>query len=138
MSVAKRFFDPWYWLAGKAFSLWARPDVQPEVPTGLFADVDAPICYVLETGGLADTLALERLCRIHVLPSPSSTLEFCGVRETNRIVVLHRVQGFLFRRKRAAGSKRLQRLVEASIEAGGEELLLIPVGIYWGLSLIHI
>ena len=132
MSVAKRFFDPWYWLAGKAFSLWARPDVQPEVPTGLFADVDAPICYVLETGGLADTLALERLCRIHVLPSPSSTLEFCGVRETNRIVVLHRVQGFLFRRKRAAGSKRLQRLVEASIEAGGEELLLIPVGIYWG------
>ena len=132
MSVAKHFFHPWYWLAGKAFSLWARPDVQPEVPTGLFADVDAPICYVLETGGLADTLALERLCRIHVLPSPSSTLEFCGVREANRIVVLHRVQGFLFRRKRAAGSKRLQRLVEASIEAGGEELLLIPVGIYWG------
>jgi len=29
---------------------------------------------------------------------------------------------------------RLQRLVKSSIDAGGKELLLIPVGIYWGRS----
>jgi glycerol-3-phosphate O-acyltransferase len=131
MSVAERLFRPWYWLAEKIFSLWARPEVQPEDPAEMFAGSDAPICYVLETGGLADTLALERLCRIHELPSPTSSLEFCGLNESNRIIVLRRMQGFLFRRKRVSGSKRLERLVRASTEAG-EELLLIPVGIYWG------
>ena len=132
MSVAERLFRPWYWLAGKIFSLWARPEVQPEDPAAMFADSDAPICYVLETGGLADTLALERLCRIHNLPSPTSSLEFNGLKEANRIVVLRRMQGVLFRRKRVSGSKRLERLVRASVEAGGKELRLIPVGIYWG------
>lgn len=98
----------------------------------MFADAGAPICYVLETGGLADMLALERLCRIHGLPSPTASLDFCGRNESRRVIVLQRMSGFLFRRKRARGSQRLDRLVRASIEAGGEDLLLIPVGIYWG------
>lgn len=132
MSFSQKFFRPWYWLAGKVFSLWARPDVQPEDPAELYASNSAPICYVLETGGLADTLALERLCRIHELPSPTSSLEFCGLTESSRVVVLRRMSGFLFRRKRAKGSSRLDRLLRASMDAGGEELLLIPVGIYWG------
>jgi glycerol-3-phosphate O-acyltransferase len=132
MSVSKHIFRPLYWLAGKIFSLWARPAVQPDNPAELFADSDAPICYVLETGGLADTLALERLCRIHGLPSPTSSLEFCGLTESTRIIVLRRMRGFIFRRKRQRQSRRLERLVEASIEAGGQELLLVPVGIYWG------
>ena len=132
MSVSKHIFRPLYWLAGKIFSLWARPAVQPDNPAGLFADSDAPICYVLETGGLADTLALERLCRIHGLPSPTSSLEFCGLNESTRIIVLRRMRGFIFRRKRQRQSRRLERMVEASIVAGGQELLLVPVGIYWG------
>lgn len=132
MSFSERLFRPWYWFAGKVFSLWARPDVQPDDPAKMFAGSGAPICYVLETGGLADTLALERLCRLHELPSPTSSLDFCGLSESNRIVVLRRMRGVFFRRKRAQGSQRLDRLVQASVEAGGEELLLIPVGIYWG------
>ncbi len=98
----------------------------------MFAGANVPICYVLETGGLADMLALERLCRIHGLPSPTSSLNFCGRNESRRVIVLQRMSGFLFRRKRARGSQRLDRLMRASIEAGGEDLLLIPVGIYWG------
>ena len=112
MSVAERLFRPWYWLAEKIFSLWARPEVQPEDPAAMFADTDAPICYVLETGGLADTLALERLCRIHGLPSPMQSLEFGSASESRRIVVLKRMRGFLFRRRKTTGSRRLQRLVE--------------------------
>ena len=98
----------------------------------MFADARVSICYVLETGGLSDTLALERLCRIHGLPSPTSPLDFCGQSEPRRVIVLQRVSGFFFRRKRAESSQRLNRLVRASMEAGGEDLLLIPVGIYWG------
>ncbi|MDH5345692.1 MAG: glycerol-3-phosphate 1-O-acyltransferase PlsB, partial [Gammaproteobacteria bacterium] len=132
MSVSGRIFRPLYWLAGRIMSLWARPAVQPEDPATLFVGNDAPICYVLETGGLADTLALERLCAIHKLPSPTSPLDYCGIHESSRTIVLRRQRGFLFRRKSRRHSARLERLIKASIEADGEELLLVPVGIYWG------
>ena len=53
---------PLYWLAGKIFAIWARPVIQPEAPAELIDNPDAAVCYVLETGGLADMLALERAC----------------------------------------------------------------------------
>ena len=120
MTVAEHIFRPWYWLAGKIFSLWARPAVQPDDPAELIAGSDAPVCYVLETGGLADTLALERLCSIHGMPSPTQGLDFFENNETHRIVVLKRKRGFFLRRWDTSGSKRLKRLVEASVAAGGE------------------
>ena len=127
-------FRPWYWFAGKIFATWARPTVQPENPAELIAGTDAPVCYVLEHGGFADTLALERLCQIHGLPSPTSDLPFADIEQSRRTVVLRRKSGFILRRPSTKGSQRLQRLVEASIAAGGKELLLIPVAIYWGRS----
>jgi glycerol-3-phosphate O-acyltransferase len=130
MKIARIIFGPLYWLAGKIFATWARPDVQPDIPAELLDGSDAEICYVLESGGLADTLALERQCEIHGLPSPSGGLNFAGIAERRRIVVMRRMRGFMFRRKRRRGSTRLQRLVDASIAAGGKELLLIPVAIY--------
>lgn len=133
MSAARILFRPWYWSAGKIFGTWARPTVQPDDPAGLLAHSTGPVCYVLETGGLADTLALERACEKHGLPSPSQPLKFSNVREPS-LVVLRRMQGFLFRRRRAQHSMRLRRLVEASIAAGGTELKLVPVAIYWGRS----
>jgi glycerol-3-phosphate O-acyltransferase len=134
MNIAGFLFRPWYWLAGKIFATWARPSVQPEKPAGLLNETDADVCYVLETGGLADMLALERQCAIHGLPSPSEDLQFAGLSESTRTVVLRRKQGFVFRRPSTQGSARLKRLVEASIAAGGKELLLVPVAIYWGRS----
>ena len=74
MSFAGIIFRPWYRFAARIFGTWVRPAVQPEVPAELLAGKDAPVCYVLETGGLADTLALERLCQIHELPSPLGDL----------------------------------------------------------------
>ncbi len=132
MKVTQFLFRPWYWFAGKVFSIWARPAVQPDEPATMLASNDAPVCYVLETGGLADTLALARLCRKHKLPLPTDAIDFCGIQENRRIVVLKRMRGFIFRRRHAEGSRRLKRLIDASIAAGGKELLLIPVGIYWG------
>ena len=114
MYFAGILFRPLYWLAGKVFALWARPTIQPDVPLDLVTDENAEVCYVLETGGLADLLALERACAKHGLPSPTSSLEYCGNREYKRFVVLRRMQGFLFRHPRKTGSQRLKRLVEAS------------------------
>jgi len=131
MNIAGVILRPLYWLAGKVFSVWARPAIQPELPAELITDTDAAVCYVLERGGLADLLALERACAIHGLPSPTDPIEFCGTREYRRFVVLRSFEGFLYRRLRKTGSTRLRRLVEAA-EHGTQELLLIPVAIYWG------
>lgn len=133
MHIARFFFRPLYWLAGKVFSIWARPVVRPEVPLEYITDPNAAVCYVLETGGLADVLALERACATHGMPSPTESFEFCGNREYKRFIVLRRLEGFLYRRPRKTGSQRLRRLVEAA-ENGDQELLLIPVAIYWGRS----
>ncbi len=133
MNIAGLFSRPLYWLAGKVFSIWARPAVQPEVPVELLTDPKAKVCYVLETGGLADVLALEQAAAKHGMPSPTDAFEFCGEREYRSFVVLRRMKGFWFRRPRKLGSQRLKRLVDAARE-GDEELLLIPVAIYWGRS----
>lgn len=134
MNLGRLLLRPLYWLAGKIFATWARPAVAPEQPATLFTASDAPVIYVLEDGGLADTLALERQCRLHGLVSPTAAIRFAGVHEPNRLIVLRRKRGFLFRRRRAEGSTRLRRLIDASIVAGGEELLVVPVAIYWGRS----
>ncbi len=133
MQITAFITRPLYLLAGKVFALWARPTVQPEEPRELATDSESAICYVLETGGLADLLALERVCALHGLPSPTEPMEFCGHREYKRYVVMRRMKGFFFRRQRKAGSERLKRLVEAAGH-GDQNLLLIPVAIYWGRS----
>ena len=134
MNFATLLFRPLYWLAGKIFATWARPGIQPKTPADLLPNPEMPVCYVLETGGLADTLALERLCRIHGLPSPTESLSFAGIQEDRRTVVLRRMSGIMFRRLRATGSKRLRRIVDAAGASDNAELLLVPVAIYWGRS----
>lgn len=127
------FVRPLYWLAGKLFSVWARPAIQPETPSEIITDSDAEICYVLEYGGLADMLALERACEKSGLPSPSRSFRFCDKRFARRLVVLRPLQGFLFRRARPEGSQRLRKIVEVA-NGSSKELFLIPVAIYWGRS----
>lgn len=134
MTVAGLLFRPLYWIAEKVFAIWARPTVQPDNPAELLPGGGTEICYVLESGGLADTLALERACKINGMPSPSGTLRYAGIRENRRLIVIRRMSGFIFRRKRSTGSMQLKRIVEASANAGGRELLLMPVAIYWGRS----
>jgi len=131
--VAGIVFRPLYWLAGKIFAIWARPAIQPDAPLQLINDPDAAVCYVLETGGLADMLALERVCTLHGMPSPSESLRCCDVRESRRVVVMRKMKGILFRRPSTKSSQRLRRLVEAA-DHKQQQLLLIPVAIYWGRS----
>ena len=90
MNIAGLIFRPWYWISGRVFATWARPAVQPDNPVEFLSGADAEVCYVLETGGFADTLALERICRIHAMPSPAGSLKFAGIRESRRIIVMRR------------------------------------------------
>ena len=133
MRIAAYLLRPLYWLAGKVFALWARPAIQPDSPAELVAADPEAVCYVLESGGLADLLALERACEIHGLPSPNEPFEFCGEQHSHRFVVLRPLTGFILRRRAPSGSRRLQNLVRLAA-AHRAELLLVPVAIYWGRS----
>ena len=133
MDIAKFILRPLYWLTGKVFGIWARPLVQPDNPLELIDNTQAEVCYVLETGGLADLLALEHACAKYGLPSPTESFECCGKRLSRRFVVLRPLSGFFFRRPAPGGSRRLRNLVEAA-GANTNDLLLIPVAIYWGRS----
>jgi glycerol-3-phosphate O-acyltransferase len=133
MNIARVIFRPLYWLAGKIFGLWARPEIQPEAPAELIAGSDAAVIYVLESGGLADLLALERACQRNGLPSPNESFDFCGKRYSHRFVVLRPLVGILFRRRSPEGSRRLRQLVDKATR-NRKELLLVPVAIYWGRS----
>ena len=133
MDIARFILRPLYWLAGKVFGTWARPSVQPDDPLELIAGTDAEVCYVLESGGLADLLALERACATYGLPSPTESFDCCGKRLSRRYVVLRPLTGFIFRRPAAGGSRQLRALVEAA-GPRTQDLLLIPVAIYWGRS----
>lgn len=133
MSITGVILRPLYWVSGKVFSIWARPAIQPSVPIEYITDSKAAVCYVLETGGLADILALESACAQHGMPSPTGSFEFCGVKESRRFVVMRRLNGFWARRPSPAVSKRLTRLI-AGADKCDQELLLIPVAIYWGRS----
>ncbi len=133
MNIAGFISRPLYWASGKVFSIWARPAIRPEIPAEYITDSGAAVCYVLETGGLTDVLALERACAQSGMPSPTEPFEFCGVRESKRFVVMRRSSGFWARRRSIVGSRRLKRLVEGADNCE-QELLLIPVAIYWGRS----
>ncbi|MEE4163158.1 MAG: glycerol-3-phosphate 1-O-acyltransferase PlsB [Woeseiaceae bacterium] len=133
MNIAGTLSRPLYWLAGKIFSIWARPAVQPDDPRGMLDPAEGEIVYVLETGGLADLLALERVCARKGLPSPTESFVYGGIRENRRVVVLRHKQGFFARRSAGRSSPRLRRLVDASLTTG-DPLQLVPVAIYWGRS----
>ena len=123
MHILGIMFRPLYWLAGKLLALWVRPAIQPESPEEIVTGDEGQVCYVLETGGLVDLLTLE----------PTEAFDCCGQRFSRRYVVLRPVKGLFVRRTVPSGSARLRELVAAAGDHG-EQLLLIPVAIYWGRS----
>ena len=60
MRIAGFITRPLYWLAGKVLSTWARPAIYPDDPAEYISDDNAEVCYVLESGGMADMLVLEQ------------------------------------------------------------------------------
>lgn len=131
-------------LVSRFIGLWVRPEVGSdqtlEALRKLQADPSVRLCYVLETGGIADSATLGSVCRKLNLPDPDAELEFGNQQLGRSLVVLRPMQGMLFRRRSRHQSKRLIALVDAAVAARDAEqttidalpLFLVPVGIYWG------
>ena len=52
----------WLGLLRAPLSWWARPHVLPDDLRARYAQHDRPICYVLNVLGVADLIALEKVC----------------------------------------------------------------------------
>lgn len=116
---------------------WIRPDVLPNdlsIPT----DTSQPILYVLESGGLADRVALNLATQQQRLPSPHASVTFCGQQESSRVLIINndarRLFGIMKPRRTSARLRRLIAAYNQHHQASGAQCLLYPVAIYWGRS----
>ncbi|MEL7296957.1 MAG: glycerol-3-phosphate 1-O-acyltransferase PlsB [Pseudomonadota bacterium] len=133
-----------YSMMARTLKLWVKPDVASDDSVAairrLHADPSVRVCYVLETGGLADFLTLESVAQTLELPRASDALDYAGQDLGRSVVILRRMRGWLFQRKSARQSVRLRRLIDAATTARDASdmtvdalpVYLIPVGIYWG------
>lgn len=103
---------------------WVRTRVTPSDLTELNLDPDAPICYVLPSGGLADWLTLEAVCAAHNLPRPH--LAANRLPSARRAVVLALPVG------RGKPRSELQRIVVRGLHDRSFDVQLVPVSIFWG------
>ena len=133
-----------YSMMARTLRLWVKPGVASDDSVAairrLHADPSARVCYVLETGGLADFLTLESVAQTLELPLASDSLDYAGQDLGRRVVILRRMRGWLFQRKSARQSVRLRQLINAATAARDASdvtvealpVYLVPVGIYWG------
>ena len=135
MSSRRLIERSWYAALRACTSLWVRPDVLPEQPQELISS-ERPVCFVLETGSLADFLALQIVCRRHGLPTPfrhTGLLDWGksdNHAEAAPVVAIRRGRGLILRRSHP----QLARL-QSVLECGDREtMLFLPVAIYWGRS----
>ena len=65
----------WLGLLRAPLSWWARPHVLPDDLRRRYAQHDRPICYVLDMLGVADLVALEKVCARHGLAGAARRFE---------------------------------------------------------------
>ncbi|MFK8052107.1 MAG: glycerol-3-phosphate 1-O-acyltransferase PlsB [Woeseiaceae bacterium] len=133
-------------MMARVLRLWVKPEVSSDEQVAavrqLHADPSVRVCYVLETGGIADLLTLESVTQALDLPSPNADFDFAGRDLGRSVVVLRRLKGWVFRHRSTRQSARLKLLVSAATEARDASsatvdalpVYLVPIGIYWGRS----
>jgi glycerol-3-phosphate O-acyltransferase len=113
-------------LTRKLLFLWVRTRMLQAQLQRLAALADQPVCYVLEHPAFADLAVLEQECIRNGLPRPSAGLQFVGAKEWRAVAYLRR------KPRRGRKSGRLERLAEA-VQAGRvEEVVIVPVSVFWG------
>ena len=111
-------------------SWWARPHVLPDDLRRRYAQHDRPICYVLDVLGVADLVALEKVCARHGLPEPLDGLK--PPLPARSVLFLERRTGFWGDRIDHRISAPMRQLVAAAASDRSLEVDLIPVTVMWG------
>jgi len=120
----------WLALLRPPLSWWARPHVLPDDLRRRYAQHDRPICYVLNVLGVADLIALEKVCARHGLPEPLDGLK--PPLPARSVLFLERRTGFWGDRIDHRISAPMRQLVAAAATDRSLEVDLIPVTVMWG------
>ena len=120
----------WFHLTGKLLEPWIRIRRDPAEPTTLLKP-GAPVCYVIERGGLSDGLILERACREAGLPTPMQPL--AGTRRRRSMFALSPHGTWRFKRSRQRASQAfVSQVVHTLQDQGDSDVQIVPVSIYVG------
>ena len=120
----------WARFMEKLLQPWIAIKREPVVPP---FNLDRPVCYVIETYGLSNTLILDRACREAGLPSPLASLPGDPLGRKRSYVALSRRRAGLFGRpKNRSHSDALSRLLMAHRLYPDQDVQLVPVSIFVG------
>ncbi len=125
----------WLSILRKIITLWARPRVLPEEIKRTLRRSGRPVCYVLETRGVADMVVLQQACIAMDLPRSSAPIVVpeSGRRLTDRsLLCLERRTGFLGNRIDPRVPAEVRALVDAVIADPAIDVDFVPVNVFWG------
>lgn len=125
MNTQDVWYSPQRWFraaARRLLELWVEVQV---FPRPLHISRAVPVCYVLPRPSFTDGVMLDRLTRIEDAPMSHAPLVVPGVQERRSYFALHEDRG-------RVSADRLTRLVTAVIDGQPNDVLLIPVSIFWG------
>ena len=112
----------------RLLSLWARPRVLPEDVAARIRASSQPVCYVIETNGIADALVIQQVCEQFDLPRSNIELGLSGF----PLAYLQRHTGLLRQRIDRRIPDRLRQVVRAAQSQPTFDVELIPVSVFWG------
>ena len=125
MNTKDVWYSPQRWFRAalrRLLELWVEVQVFPQP---LHVLRDAPVCYVLPRSSFTDSAMLDRLTRTEDAPMSHVPLIAPGVQERRSYFALHEDRSGM-------SANRLTRLVSAVIDGRTNDVLLIPVSIFWG------
>src|SRR6056297_3064443 len=117
-------------LTRKLLFLWVRTRTLDAQLERLKPVPGQPVCYVLEHPGMADLAVLEQECIRNGLPRPSAGLAQAGLKEWRAVAYLRKAP----RRSKKGRTSRLERLAEAVQAGHTDEVVIVPVSVFWGRS----
>ena len=111
-------------------SLWVKVKVLPVADERLDALKGKKVCYVMYSDICSKQIVLEQTCRDLSLPLPSAGLQWEGGEERVANFVLNKIKNKFY----DPAPERLSRLIEAVKSNNCDDVLIVPVSVFWGRS----
>ena len=111
-------------------SLWVKVKVLPSASEKVDALKGKKVCYVMYSDVCSKQVVLEQVCRDLALPLPSEGVQWKDGEEKVSIFVLNRVKNKFY----DPAPKKLNRLINAVKSEKIDDILVVPVSVFWGRS----
>ncbi|PCH84128.1 MAG: glycerol-3-phosphate 1-O-acyltransferase [Piscirickettsiaceae bacterium] len=111
-------------------SFWVKVKVLPSAGEQLNNLKGKKVCYVMYSDVCSKQIVLEQTCRDLSLPLPSAGLQWEGGEEKVANFVLNKIKNKFY----DPAPERLGRLIDAVNSKQCDDVLIVPVSVFWGRS----